>query len=92
MEIQEFFDINLTNSAQHGFKKKRSTSSLSLKIQTTIAYALDKDNVAIMASLDLSAAFDMVNIVPLIFRVSHQQYARTNGIIVTKFLLTQKLH
>ena len=61
MEIQENEDVDLTGSAQHGLKK-RSTTSLSLTIQTIIAQALDGDNYAIMASLDLSAAFDEVNI------------------------------
>ena len=59
----------MTNASQHGFKKNRSTTSLSLKIQTIIAHALDENNVAIMASLDLSAAFDMVNIDLLLKRM-----------------------
>ena len=53
-----------------GFKRKRSTASLYLTIQTIIAQALDEDNYAIMASLDLSAAFDMVNINLLLKRMA----------------------
>ena len=34
LEIQESQNVDLTNSAQHGFKRKRSTSSLSLTLQT----------------------------------------------------------
>ena len=55
--------IDLTHKSQHGFKKKRSTTSLSLTIQNIIAQALDEDSKAIMASIDLSAAFGMVNVI-----------------------------
>ena len=48
LEIQKASDVDLTNASQHGFKKKRSTTSLSLKIQTIIAHALDENNVAII--------------------------------------------
>ena len=50
--VQEEANIDLTGEGQHGFKKTRSTSSLSLNIQTIISQALDDDNHAIMASLD----------------------------------------
>ena len=42
-------------------------------LQTIIAHALDDNNFAIMASLDLSAAFDMVNIYLLLKRMSLMQ-------------------
>ena len=45
-------------------------ASLSLTLQTIIAHALDDNNFAIRASLDLSAAFDMVNIDLLLKRMS----------------------
>ena len=69
LEIQDTQGVDLTNSSQHGFKKKHSTASLALTIQTIIAHALDEDNIAIMASLDLSSAFDMVNIDLLLRRM-----------------------
>jgi hypothetical protein len=53
----------------HGLKKGRSTLTLGLKIQSLIARVLDEDNYAIMASLDLSAVFDVVNISLLIKRL-----------------------
>ena len=56
-------------SSQHGFKKKRSTTSLSLTIQTIISQALEDDCHALMESLDLSAAFDTVNIDLLLRRM-----------------------
>jgi hypothetical protein len=43
------------------FKKKRSTGTLSLDLQSKMARAID-DNVYVMvASLHLSSAFDIVN-------------------------------
>ena len=55
-------NIDLTGKQQHGFKKNKSTTTLALQIQSLIARALDDDNYVLMASLDLSAAFDVVNI------------------------------
>ena len=61
--------VDITGKQQHGFKKGKSTLTLGLKIQSLIARALDEDNYALMASLDLSAAFDVVNIRLLIKRL-----------------------
>ena len=60
IETQTFID--LTNKSQHGFKKNHSTNSAALKLQSVLARALDGNNYAAMASLDLSAAFDVVNV------------------------------
>ena len=46
---------------QHGFKKERSTVTAAMTIQSKLAQLLENNNYAIMASLDLSAAFDVVN-------------------------------
>ena len=54
--------IDLTNKSQHGFKKNRSTNSASLMLQSVLARALDENKFALMASLDLSSAFDVVNV------------------------------
>ena len=62
LEIQEEQNVDLSGSSQHGFEKQRSTISLLLTLQTIISQALDEDNIVLMASLDLSAAFDTVNI------------------------------
>ena len=61
--------IDLTGKAQHGFKKKHSTTTAGLKLQTVLARALDGNNYALMASLDLSAAFDVVNVELLLKRL-----------------------
>ena len=67
IESQNFID--LTNKSQHGFKKNRSTNSASLILQSVLARSLDENNYALMASLDLSAAFDLVNVELLIIRL-----------------------
>ena len=61
--------IDLTNKSQHGFKSKHSTLTAGLKIQSLIARAVDDDMYALMASLDLSSAFDVVNVELLMKRL-----------------------
>ena len=67
--IESLNNIEITGKQQHGFKKKKSTSTLSLQLQSIIARALDGDSYALMASVDLSAAFDVVNIDLLMTRL-----------------------
>jgi hypothetical protein len=62
---------------QHEFKNGRSTLTLGIKVQSLIALALHEDNYVIMASLDLSASFKVVNIPLLIKRL---QILRLPGI------------
>ena len=69
LEIQDDQNVDITGKSQHGFKKNRSTASLSLTIQTIISHALEDDCNAVMVSLDLSAAFDTVNIKLLLKRM-----------------------
>ena len=54
-------NIDLTHKNQHGFKAKHSTITAMLEIQNEIANALDNNEYAAVTSLDLSAAFDVVN-------------------------------
>ena len=68
-EIEDLNNIDLTGACQHGFKRKKSTSTAGLEIQSEIARALDTNKFTIMASLDLSSAFDIVNINLLIKRL-----------------------
>ena len=67
IEIQNLID--LTNKSQHGFKRNRSTNSASLMLQSVLARALDENNFALMASIDLSSAFDVVNVGLLLKRL-----------------------
>ena len=53
--------VDLTNECQHGFKKNRGTATVGLQLQSLISRALNDDNFVAMASLDLSAAFDVVD-------------------------------
>ena len=59
----------MTGKHQHGFKKNRSTATLSLQLQSLIARGLDEDNFVAMGSLDLSAMFEGVNIELLVKRL-----------------------
>ena len=45
------------------FQSTKSTASATLIIQSIISRALDSGNIALMASIDLSAAFDLGNII-----------------------------
>ena len=44
---------------QHGFAKGKSTAIAGLLLQSLIVRALDDDQLVLLASLDLSAAFDI---------------------------------
>ena len=60
--LESINKIDLTGKQQHGFKRGKSTATLALQLQSLIARALDDDKYVVMASIDLSAAFDVVNI------------------------------
>ena len=68
-KIEALQNTDITGKHQHGFKKNHSTSTLALQLQSLIARALDEDNYVAMASLDLSAAFDVVNTELLLTRL-----------------------
>jgi hypothetical protein len=69
LEIEEQTGSSLTGNNQHGFKKERSTITASLDIQSRVAALMDQDQYVAMASLDLSAAFDVVNVDLLLVRL-----------------------
>ena len=54
---------------QHVFKKQKSTLTVGLVLQLIIAYHLDINEYVSIASLDLSAAFDIVNTATIIKRI-----------------------
>ena len=60
---------NLFTEKQHGFRKGRSTVTAARVLQLEIARAMDDDKYIAVASLDLSAAFDVVNIGLLLKRL-----------------------
>ena len=53
----------------HGFKRGKSTTTASLAIQSALARSLDVGEFAILANLDLSSAFDVVNVNLLLKRM-----------------------
>ena len=59
--IESIEGIDLTGGSQHGFKRNRSTETACLEIQSEIATHCDEGNYAIVASIDMTAAFDVVN-------------------------------
>ena len=61
-KLETLHKVDITGKSQHGFKRKHSTATAGLTIQSLLASALNEDDFALMASLDLSAAFDVVNI------------------------------
>jgi endonuclease/exonuclease/phosphatase family metal-dependent hydrolase len=69
LEIEEQAGTSLTGNNQHGFKKERSTITAAVEIQSRVAALMDQDQYVAMASLDLSAAFDVVNVDLLLVRL-----------------------
>ncbi len=55
----------------HGFSKQRSTITARKELQSILAYAMDSGNYAAVESLDLSAAFDAINVKELLRRLEH---------------------
>ena len=53
---------NLQNDNQYGYKKGHSTETILLKISNDILIASDKKTATVLLLLDLSAAFDTVDI------------------------------
>ena len=68
-EIEAANKCDLTGNSQHGFKQNRSTATCGLTLQSILTRALDQNKYAIMSSIDLSAAFDVVNTKLLIKRL-----------------------
>ena len=68
-QIEELNNVDITGNQQHGFKKGRGTATAGLLLQSLIARALDDDCYVALASIDLSAAFDVVNVGLLIKRL-----------------------
>jgi len=50
----------LEGAHQHGFRPNHSTVTAMMEIQSLIADSLDKNEMVLMYSTDLSAAFDML--------------------------------
>ena len=68
-KLEKFKGVDLTGKSQHGFKTNHSTNTAGLKLQSLLARALDGGEYALMATLDLSSAFDVVDVELLIRRI-----------------------
>jgi exonuclease III len=71
-QLNEFLiQHNILDQFQFGFKKGRSCEDLLAKVISTISNILDNKRIAIIISLDLSKAFDMVNHEILLAKLEH---------------------
>ena len=61
-EIQRREGCDLTGKSQHGFKKDHSTETACLELQSLIASHCDEGKYVTVCSLDLTAAFDLVDV------------------------------
>ena len=68
-ELEAISGISIGGKQQHGFIKNKSTVTAGLLLQSLISRALDDDDFVALASIDLSAAFDIVDVDLLIKRL-----------------------
>lgn len=68
-EVEDELGTDLSGTTQHGFKRNRSTTSAALQLQNQIARAMDEDNYVAVASMDLTAAFDVLDVELLMKRL-----------------------
>ena len=63
---------NLQGTAQYGYKKGESTESMLLEIVNNVLVAFDKNKATVILFLDLSAAFDTIDIQKLLHILSNE--------------------
>ena len=69
-ELEILNGITVGGKQQHGFIKNKSTATAGMLLQSLIARALDDDCYVALAGIDLSAAFDVVDVELLIKRLT----------------------
>ena len=69
-DLESISGISVGGNQQHGFAKSKSTVTAGLILQSLIARALDDDCYVALAGIDLSAAFDVVDVELLIKRLT----------------------
>ena len=89
-EIGEMEGIDLTGESQYGFKKRCGTETACLEIQSKLAAICDEGKYATMSSLDLSAAFDVVNR-PLLIKRLRIMGIPESVVLLIKDWLTDRL-
>ena len=73
--IIEIGKVDLFGKTQHRFRKQRSTTMAALELQAKIAELMDRGHYVAVASLDLSDAFDVINIELLLTRMRNMGVA-----------------
>jgi hypothetical protein len=68
-DIQDEENVDITNVSQHGFKRGKSTTTAGLAIQSALVRALDLGEFSLLANLDLSSGFDIMNVNLLLKRM-----------------------
>ncbi len=68
LEIEKQKGVDMTGEMQHGFKKNKSTTA-ALMLQNITTKAMDEDCYVAVASMDLTAAFDIINMDLLLKRL-----------------------
>ena len=84
--------LDLTGKQQHGFKRKKSTATAGALLQSLIARAADEKYYVVMASLDLSMAFDLVNISLLIKRLQIMGFPCDLTTLIREWLTNRKFY
>ena len=71
LEVETELGTDLSGTTQHGFKKRRSTVTAAMELQNIIAGGLDEDCYVAVASMDLTAAFDVLDVSLLLTRMQN---------------------
>ncbi len=69
IDIEKEARVDIFGKTQHGFRRGRSTVTAAIELQANIAESMDDNCYVAVASLDLSAAFDVINTVLLMKRL-----------------------
>jgi hypothetical protein len=69
LDIEKEARVDIFGKTQHGFRKGRSTVTAAIELQACLAESMDNNHYVAVASLDLSAAFDVINIELLMKRL-----------------------
>ena len=69
LEVEADLGTDLSGTTQHGFKKKRSTITAAMELQNIIAKGMEEDCYVAVASMDLTAAFDVLDVNLLLRRM-----------------------
>jgi hypothetical protein len=81
LDIEKEARVDIFGKTQHGFRKGRSTVTAAIELQACLAESMDNNHYVAVASLDLSAAFDVINIELLMKRLEKIGIPRDSKLI-----------